>query len=291
MRRREFVWASGALAFAAAFSGRTVVAQPKRKRILYFTRSVGFEHSPVKRNGSELSFSEKLLTDWGRDAGFDVDCTKDGRVFDEALGKYDVLAFYSCGDLTKPDAYGNPPMTLAGRERLIDAVHSGKGFVGLHSGNYFPLDRPAGKPGEPDPYVVMVGGEFVSHGRQQEAAVRVACPKFPGAQPMGESSKFFEEWYAMKTFAKDLHVILVQETKGMVDACYQRPPFPATWARMHGKGRVFYSSFGHREDILTNAKVKSLLLGGIAWTLGNVDADVAPNIDQVTPKANQLQNT
>jgi len=288
MRRREFLWTAGAAAAWAAFAGRRSLAEAKRKRILYFTRSVGFEHSPVKRQGSELSYSEKLLTEWGRDAGFDVDCTKDGSVFDGDLGKYDAIASYSCGDLTKPDGYNNPPVSPAGRQRLLDAIAAGMPFVGLHSAIYFPMVRPADQAGQKDPYVAMIGAEFVAHGRQQEAAVRVTSPKFPGAQAMGESSKFLEEWYAMKTFAEDLHVILVQETKGMVDACYQRPPFPATWAKMHGKGRVFYSSFGHREDIFADPKVKSLLLGGIAWALGNVDADIQPNIRQVAPQAEQL---
>jgi type 1 glutamine amidotransferase len=134
----------------------------------------------------------------------------------------------------------------------------------------------------------MLGGEFVTHGQQQKARVRVTSPQFPGAKPMGRSSQFLEEWYALKNFAPDLHVILVQETKGMVDQCYQRPPFPATWARRQDKGRVFYTSFGHREDILTNPKVKSLILGAFAWTLGRVDADVPANIKEVTPEADKL---
>ena len=59
---------------------------------------------------------------------------------------------------------------------------------------------------------------------------------------------------------------------------------------MHEKGRVFYTSFGHRDDIWTNPIVQAIMLGGIAWTMGNVEADVRPNIDRVTPKANQLKN-
>jgi len=99
-----------------------------------------------------------------------------------------------------------------------------------------------------------------------------------------------EEWYAMKNFANDLHVILVQETEGMVDACYQRPPFPATWARMQGKGRVFYTSMGHREDVWTSPIFRQVVLGGLSWILRRVDADVTLNVAQVTPKANQLTN-
>ena len=130
----------------------------------------------------------------------------------------------------------------------------------------------------------MLGGEFIIHGHQWNTAVTPTAPKFPGTAGMGDSFRALEEWYALKNFAKDMHVVLVQQTEGMNDPCYQRPPYPETWARMHGKGRVFYSSLGHREDIWTNPEVQNLFLGGIAWILRNVDADVTPNIDKVTPE-------
>ena len=69
---------------------------------------------------------------------------------------------------------------------------------------------------------------------------------------------------------------------------YERPPYPATWARLHGKGRVFYTSMGHREDVWTNPVFQEILTGGINWVVKNVEADVEPNIDKVTPKAHQL---
>jgi hypothetical protein len=31
------------------------------------------------------------------------------------------------------------------------------------------------------------------------------------------------------------------------------------------------------------------MLGGMAWAMGNVQADVTPNIDKVAPGANQLK--
>jgi hypothetical protein len=34
--------------------------------------------------------------------------------------------------------------------------------------------------------------------------------------------------------------------------------------------------------------VQQIILGGMAWALGNVSADVTPNLDQATPKANEL---
>ena len=44
---------------------------------------------------------------------------------------------------------------------------------------------------------------------------------------VGDSYEVQEEWYALKNFAKDMHVVLVQETAGMTDPCYQRAPYPA----------------------------------------------------------------
>ena len=94
-----------------------------------------------------------------------------------------------------------------------------------------------------------------------------------------------EEWYSLKDFRPNLHVLLVQETAGMEGSDYQRPPYPATWARMHGKGRVFYTSMGHRDDVWTNPLFQSILLGGLSWVAGGVSADVPPNIERVTPGA------
>ncbi len=289
MKRREFVWA-GAAAFGASFfpiGWKAALAgwNPGRKKVLYFTRSAGFEHSVVRREGDQLSHSEVILTELGQRAGFDVTCTKDGRVFDEDLGQFDLIAFYTSGDLTRPDKLGTPPMTADGKKRLLDAVANGKGFIGFHAAT----DTFHSRGSEIDPFIAMIGGEFIVHGRQQEATLRNTSPRFPGMGNVGETLRLMEEWYALKNFAKDLHVIFVQETEGMVDDCYQRPPFPATWARMHGKGRVWYSSLGHREDIWTNPLVQEIFLGAIAWALGNVDADVSPNIDQVTPLAHQLK--
>ncbi len=290
MKRRDFLAGAGlALAgVALPFGVRRVVAGvPRRKKVLYFTRSVGFEHSPVKRAGGQLAFSEKLLIELGQKVGFDVDCTKDGRVFDEPLDKYDLIAFYSCGDLTKPDKYNNPPMSLDGKQRFLDAVAKGKGYAGFHSANdsFHSVGPHDENQAVLDPYIAMVGGEFIVHGHQQEATLKVTSPSFPGNQSLGGSIRVKEEWYALKNFAKDLHVTLLQETGDMTDACYQRPPYPATWARMHHQGRVFYTSFGHREDIWTNPSVQKVILGGFAWAMRDVDADVTPNISQVAPGA------
>jgi type 1 glutamine amidotransferase len=134
----------------------------------------------------------------------------------------------------------------------------------------------------------MLGGEFIRHGAQQKAKMTVVNPRFPGMAAAKADFDMHEEWYSLKNFAPDLHVLLVNETTGMEGKDYQRPRFPATWARRHQKGRVFYTSMGHREDVWTNPIFQSIFIGGMQWAMGQIDADIPANIDQVTPGANVL---
>jgi len=47
---------------------------------------------------------------------------------------------------------------------------------------------------------------------------------------------------------------------------------------------------GHREDIWENPVFQKVLVGGINWAVRNVEADVTPNIKQVTPNASQTRS-
>lgn len=292
MNRRALLAAAGAAATAFPM-GWTADAQGRKKKILFFSKSSGFEHSAIKRKDGALSFAEQTLTDWGQQHGFDVDCTKDGSVFTrENLGRYDALFFYTTGTLTDSGTDKNPPMTPEGKAAFLDLIRNGKGFLGVHSATdtFHTLPDPPDRSqrfvnhGEGvDPYVAMIGGEFIKHGPQQKARMTAVDNRFPGCSELGEGFELMEEWYSIKDFRKDLHVLLVQETRGMNGSDYQRPPYPATWARRHGRGRVFYTSMGHREDVWTNPIFQNVVLGGISWALRNVDADVSPNLDRVAP--------
>jgi type 1 glutamine amidotransferase len=139
-----------------------------------------------------------------------------------------------------------------------------------------------------DPYTRMIGAEFIVHSVQQVAKMRVVDKTFPGMHALEADFELMDEWYSLTDFSSDLHVLLVQETAGMTGVPYKRPPYPATWARVHGKGRVFYTSMGHREDVWANPLFQTILLGALAWTSRKIDADVPPNIEQVTPNCRQL---
>ncbi len=294
VNRREFLKAGGAAAFGLGLSsfpfGWAQAAGAPKRRLLVFTKSAGFEHSAIKRKDDKLSFAEQILTDLGAQHDFEVTCTKDGSLFTpENIAQYDAFLFYTTGDLTTPGTDKTPPMTTAGKAAFLEAIKEGKGFVGLHAATDTfhtpPDDRYVAYGDKVDPYIAMIGAEFIHHNAQQEAKMLVADRKFPGFGDLKDSFTLKEEWYSLKDFQKNLHVLLMQETAGMQGTDYQRPPYPATWARMHGKGRVFYSSMGHREDVWTNPLFQGILLGGLSCATGNVTANVAPNIARVAPHA------
>ncbi|MGC3969730.1 MAG: ThuA domain-containing protein [Pirellulales bacterium] len=291
MKRREFLRAAAVTAWSAAALQcvPAVAAEPQRK-VLFFTKSAGFQHSAIARkDGADLGFAEKALIELGKQHGYDVTATKDGSVFDGDLGRYDAFFFYTTGDLTQPGTDKNPPISKEGKQKLIDAVAGGKGFLASHCGSDTFHSKGPGreeqKPADIDPYIAMLGGEFISHGPQQKSRQLVKSPEFPGLAGVGESFEMHEEWYSLKNFAPDIQVILLQDTQGMTGEDYERPPFPATWARNHGKGRVFYTSMGHREDVWTNPTFQQILLGGLAWATGNVKYEIAGNLESVAPGA------
>jgi type 1 glutamine amidotransferase len=286
MNRRDVLKAAGvaAAAFAASPLLRMARAQEngKTRKVLFFTKSAGFQHDVVKRkNPEELSFAEKFMVDFGKKHNFDVHCTKDGSVFtSEGLAPFDVIMFYTTGDLTTPGTDQSPPMPKDGRETLLKAVSDGKGFLGLHCAS----DTFHSHGDQVDPYIRMLGGEFKHHGRQQKCKIIATDHNFGSIKDLNDFERV-EEWYQLINLAPDMHVILVQDTQTMDDEYRKIKPYPETWARMHGKGRVFYSSMGHREDMWQSDVFENVLLGGLQWAAGDVKADPKPNLREAAPGA------
>ena len=292
LQRRDFLRTGAGLAIGSAFLAGSNMAgeSAKKRRVLYFTRCQGFVHGPVTRpagKADELAPSEKWMQAMAAKHGFDVMCTKEGNVFDGDIDKFDAIVFYTSGNLSEPIP-GNSkdppssPISAEGKRRLLAAIEAGKGFIGIHSAT----DSYRTPRDQCDPYIAMLGAEFLSHGAQQEATMKVGSTRFPGLEDL-KDFRLFEEWYSHIKIAKDLHVILIQETKGMQGWQYDRPPFPATWARAHGKGRVFYTSMGHDVKIFENPVFEKTFMAGLRWSAGDVAFVPTPNIAEVCPGADQ----
>lgn len=273
-----------------------LTAQEARKpRILFFSKSSGFEHSVISWKNGQPSHAEKVLLELGATHGWDFEFSKDGSKFSkDYLAQFDAVFFYTTGNLLEAGTDKQPPMTAAGKQALFDFVRAGKGFIGTHSASdTFHTDNESQKGPDrylnhgdkADPYVRFLGAEFIKHGAQQIAKNSVVNPKFPGFEKVGPEYAFHEEWYSLKDFTPDIHVLSVMDAPAMTGAEYDRPPFPSTWARREGDGRVWYTAMGHREDIWTNPVFQDILVGGVRWALGQVQAEVPPNLKDVAPGA------
>ncbi|MBL9143531.1 MAG: ThuA domain-containing protein [Verrucomicrobiaceae bacterium] len=267
---------------------------PKRK-ILFFSKSSGFEHSVITYKNGQPSYAEKILLDLGAKNGWEFTFSKDGSKFSkDYLAQFDAVFFYTTGDLCSEGTDKNPPMSQEGKQALFDFVKAGKGFVGTHSASdTFHTDNESVKGPEryvnhgekADSYTRFIGSEFIIHGAQQVAKNTVIDPKFPGFETIGKDFAFMEEWYSLKDFSDDLHVLTVMDSPAMTGSMYGRPAYPNTWARKYGEGRVWYTSMGHREDVWTNPIFQNILIGGIKFALGDAKGDTTPNIKEVTPGA------
>lgn len=280
-----------ALAIGLVFSAQ----EAQKPRILFFSKSSGFEHSVISWKNGQPSHAEKVLLELGNKQGWDFEFSKDGSKFSkDYLAQFDAVFFYTTGNLLEAGTDKNPPMSPEGKEALFEFVRAGKGFIGTHSASdTFHTDNESKKGPErylnhgdkADSYVRFLGAEFIKHGAQQIAKNSVVNPKFPGFEKVGTDYSFHEEWYSLKDFTADIHVLSVMDAPAMKGDEYKRPPFPSTWARREGNGRVWYTAMGHREDIWTNPVFQDILIGGIQWALGQVQADTPPNLKEVAPEA------
>lgn len=281
MNRREMLMHTGAamLGLGAALQAR---AAGGPRRILYFTKSAGFQHSVVTRQNGELAHSERILVEMGRQYNVEVVASKDGGLFTaETLKTFDALVFYTTGDLTETGTDGQPPMPAGGKELLIRTVEAGLPLIGIHTAT----DTFHSRGDEVDPYIQLIGGEFRTHGAQQKATQDVLGHDLPGWESLPNSFELHEEWYAFRNLNPDMRVLLRQQTRGMTGDMYEgQPAYPSTWIRTQGRGRIAYTSMGHREDVWTNPVFHGILLGLFAWALGEVETTTTPNGKTVTPE-------
>ena len=295
--RRDFLRTTTAAGAALLLSRPAFAA---KKKVLLFTKSSGFEHTVIKVTNGQPSIMETALRGLADSDGFELTATKDGTIFDSKEWRehaYDAAVFFTTGDLTTAGTDKNPPMSPQGKQALLDAIQNGVGFVGVHAASdtfHTPPDPPdlsnryIAHGEQSDPYLRMVGGEFIIHGqskdpRLQTANVIIVDPKFPGLEGVKSPVPFEEEWYSLKDFATDMHVVCVLDTSTMNGNAYKRAPYPVVWARTQGKGRVFFSAMGDRPENWSNKFMLDVLAGGIRWATRQVDASIPSNIKTAAP--------
>ncbi len=245
-------------------------------RVLFLSKSAGFEHSVVRRTGGEPSHADRVLAEIAEREGWELTTTKDASLINaEDLAKYDVVIFMTTGDLTATNEHrgiiggeGSPTMPANGVADLTAWVEAGGGFVGFHCAT----DTFHGADGEVSPYIALIGGEFKTHGAQFEGTVSRAAPEHPVAASFPEKWKIKDEWYVLTNISPDVEVIaelLPGPAREAQKKIYDFESQAIAWTIERGEGRVYYNAMGHREDVWSNATFQRTVVDAINWGAGN----------------------
>ena len=163
------------------------------------------------------------------------------------------------------------------RDNLMAFVKSGKGFIGIHAATDTFYDFPE--------YGKMMNGYFDGHpwgsGTMVSIKVEPGQEKHPLAVMFeGQNMDFKEEIYQLKEpyDSKKVHMLLRLDpeksdmnVKGLKR---EDKDWGVAWVRHWEKGRVFYCSLGHNNEMYWNPKILKHYLSGIQWALGDYEVDV-----------------
>lgn len=259
--------------------------QPVPKKVLFLQTSVSFAHSPTVEKDGEPSLAERILRPIFDDMGAQLTATHDASTINaENLKNYDLVMFYTEGDLTNPNKTGTPVMGPNGQAELLQWIENGGRFLGFHSAtDTFDI---AGE--EISPYIAMIGAEFATHGKQFVGTVKVVDPNHPVMAHIPDGLQLNEEWYLFRKFNKDAIRVLALLDPGEERAkqeMYNIAPYPIIWVRTLGKGRVYFTALGHREDIWESERFQNSFVDAVHWLMSTGEPQAEPNYGQVVPDA------
>jgi len=232
----------------ASMPGAPTTTQPA-KRLLVVTHTAGFRHGSIP-------VAESTLRDLAPDiyqAEFCRTAADVGQMLTAgALARYDAVFFANTtGNLGIPD--------LAA---FLNWIAGGGGFAGAHSASDTYHESPE--------FLAMLGGEFQTHGSIVEADVRVDDPSHPAVAHLAPRFRITDELYRFTRFDRTALRVLLSLDRIPPDGvgeAGQAADLPMAWQRMHGSGRVFYTAFGHRDEVWQDARFRQHLREAIRWVM------------------------
>jgi type 1 glutamine amidotransferase len=229
-------------------------------KVLFFANPMGSDNDVIRRPRPEtLSIAERQFLALSEGV-FDVTTTQDGaEVTPEKLGRYRVVVFFTAG---------NPPGV--DKDALIAWVRDGGAFVGIHSTTNTYQNHP--------PFGAMLGANFdrrpwrTKQNPQTKVRVKVVDRTHPATRHLGESFAIADDIYQFKNFDRGQVQLLLSLDPASLDLTnpkvnLQDKDFPVSWAKTHGKGRVFYTALGDWEATWKDERYRRHLTEGIRWAM------------------------
>jgi type 1 glutamine amidotransferase len=239
-----------------------------RKHLLALGEEKGYRHEAVSHAIATIERLGRATGLWTTTIRTDTEVLTKKKLEYNAknLNDFDAVLFYTGGELEMSDEQ---------KAALLSFIRDdGKGFVGVHSATItFTSWREYGE---------MIGGYFDEHPWGTfNAPILVEDPNFAGMQQWPKSFVLTDEIYQMKDFSRDKVRVLMRLDATKLDLHNPRVhrkdlDFAVTWAKMYGKGRVYYSTLGHVEQNWDDPRIQKMYVEAVKWAMGLVDADVTP---------------
>ena len=224
------------------FYAFTATAQKARRLEILFLGDNG-HHRPIERVPSIMAaLGDKGVNFTYTDKLADINTAN--------LNKYDALMIYANWDSIPPSV----------ERDLLAYVASGKGILPIHCASYCFRNS--------SEYVKMVGGQFWRH-TMDTVETQTVQPEHPIMAGL-KSFRAYDETYLHTKLQADNNILAVREIKA--DQFKDKPNTktePYTWTRSYGKGRVFYTAYGHDENTWQNEDFHALILRGILWAVND----------------------
>jgi uncharacterized protein len=166
---------------------------------------------------------------------------------DPDLARFDlIIPIYTMGSIEGAES-----------KNLCAAVEAGVGLAGFHGGmgDSFRLNTD---------YQFMTGGQWVAHpGNIISYRVNIVDKNDPITAGI-EDFNYESEQYYMHVDPSD-HVLATTTFSGENCSWIKGVRMPVAWKRMHGRGKVFYSSLGHLASEFAVYEMATLFRRGMLW--------------------------
>lgn len=165
----------------------------------------------------------------------------------QTLAKFDGLVLYANID----------HINDAQASALLNFVSEGHGFIPLHCASYCWRNNKE--------IVALIGAQFQRHGGQV-FSTQIASPNHPIMQGYNSFTSW-DETYIHHMHNEKNRTVLEYRVEG--NQATDKKQEPWTWIRSHGKGRVFYTAWGHDQRTFMNPGFHNLVERGIRWACGD----------------------
>ncbi len=244
----------------AALASPGAQGEPELPKVLFFANPMQSDNDVVRRPRPEvLSVAERHFAELSEGV-FDVTITQDGaEVTRDKLARYKAVVFFT--------AINPPGVDVDG---LVDWVRDGGAFVGIHSTANTYQGHPA--------FGAMLGARFdrrpwrTKEAPQTRVRVRVEDRTHPATRHLGASFEVADDIYQFKDFGRDKVRLLLSLDPASLDL--ENPKvnredrdLPVSWAKAHGRGRVFYTALGDWEPTWQDPRYRTHLIEGIRWAM------------------------